>query len=196
MTTGSYDAVRATLCGALGLLLALAACSSPDPVLYTIAPVSGSAMAGGPSLILLDRIDIPRYLDRSQIVKSSENYRLDVVANDWWGEPLGPMLRRILRQELTQRLPQSSVISESAVTSASPDATIDLDLQRLDEDANGNVILQAQAGISFKGRKAPVLRSFTVRVPVSAANSGAEVAAISAAVGQLADGLAALLVGR
>jgi uncharacterized lipoprotein YmbA len=196
VTIGTSGAARATLFGALGLLLALSACSSPDPVLYTIAPVSGSAVAAGPSLILLDRIDIPRYLDRSQIVRSSENYRLDVIANDWWGEPLGPMLRRILRQELTQRLPQSSVISESAVTSASPDATIDLDLQRLDEDASGNLILQAQAGVSFKGRKAPVLRSFNVRVPVSAPTSGAEVAAVSAAVGQLADGLAAMLVGR
>ena len=30
---------------------------------------------------------------------SSENYRLDVMSNDWWGEPLGAMLSRVLTEE-------------------------------------------------------------------------------------------------
>ena len=178
------------------LATALIGCSSPDPVLYTIAPANGAARFGGPSIILLDRVEIPRYLDRSQIVKSSEDYRLDVKSNEWWGEPLAPMLRRILRQELSQRLPQTAVLSETGAVSASPDATIDLDLQRLDEDAKGNVILQAEASVSYKGRKAPVLRSFQFSVPTTAPTSAGEVAAVSAAVGQLADGLAVMLVAR
>ena len=41
---------------------------------------------------MLRQIGLARYLERSQIVRSSENYRLDVMANDWWGEPLGAML--------------------------------------------------------------------------------------------------------
>src|SRR5207249_2683654 len=62
--------------------------------------------------------------------------------------------------ELGQRLPQSTVIGETGAVSASPDATIELNMQRLDEDASGNVVLQAQASVSFKGRPGPVLRSF------------------------------------
>jgi uncharacterized lipoprotein YmbA len=178
------------------LTIVLAACSSPDPVLYTIAMAPGATQAAGPNIVLLDRVEIPRYLDRSQIVKSSENYRLDVSSNDWWGEPLPAMLRRVLRDELAQRLPQSTVLGEGASGSISPDATIDLDLQRLDEDSGGNVVLQAQASLSFKGRKAPVLRSFRFSVPASAATSAGEVAAISIAVGKLADSLTAMLVGR
>lgn len=181
------------LLGAAGIATLSIGCSSPDPTLYTIAPAAGRVEVGGPPIILLDRIEIPRYLDRSQIVKSSENYRLDVKANDWWGEPLAAMLRRTLRQELAQRLPQSTVISESGAISATPDATIDLDLQRLDEDASGKVVLQAQAMVSLKNRKTPVLRSFQFNVPSSGPTSGEEVAAVSAAVGQLADGLAAML---
>ena len=191
--------------GALGLFLA-ACSSSPDPVLYTLAPANGQVVAAGPSVVLIERVEIPRYLDRSQIVKSSENYRLDVKSNDWWGEPVAPMLRRILRQELSQRLPQSAILSESGAVSASPTVTIDIDLQRLDEDASGNLILQAQASLSFKGRKEPVLKSFQYSVPVAAAapasatpgasTSGPEVQAISIAVGKLADGLAAALAVR
>lgn len=177
-------------------LAALGACSSPDPVLYTIAPVSAAARSGGPKVILIEQVTIARYLDRSQIVTTSEDFRLNVKPNDWWGEPLGPMVRRVLQQELSQRLPQSIVLSESGGVSASPDATLDLDIQRLDEDGRGNLVLQAQAGFSFKGKKSPVVRAFNVAVPVPSADTKGEVTAISTAVGQLADGLATALIAR
>ena len=157
-------------------------------------PWTGSARTGAPKVILLQQIGLARYLERSQIVRSSENYRLDVMPNDWWGEPLGAMLSRVLIEELGQRLPQSVVISENGAVSSPADATIELNLQRLDEDAAGNLVLQAQAAVSFKGRHAPVLRSFRFAVTPQAPGVPAEVAAISAAVGQLADGLASMLL--
>jgi uncharacterized protein len=180
----------------LGLLTVIAACSSPSPVLYTIAPVQGPVQPGGPKVIVLQQISTAHYLERSQIVRSSENYRLDVMSNDWWGEPLSGMLSRVLTEELGQRLPQSTVIGETGAVSASPDATIELNMQRLDEDASGNVVLQAQASVSFKGRPGPVLRSSRFVMTPPAADIQGEVTAISTALGQLADGLASMLVGR
>ena len=80
---------------------------------------------------------------------------------------------------------------------ASPDATIELNFQRLDEDASGNLVLQAQASVSFKGRTGSVLRNFRFVVTPPAPGTEGEVTAISMAVGQLADGLAsALTSGR
>jgi len=181
---------------AAGSLAALAACSSPNPVLYTIAPVSGAVQNSGPKVVALRQISTARYLERSEIVRSSENYRLDVMENDWWGEPLGAMLSRVLVEELGQRLPQSTVFAESGAVTASPDATIELNIQRLDEDASGNLVLQAQASVNFKGQRAPALRSFRSVVTPPAADTPGEVAAISTAVGQLADGLASMLVAR
>jgi uncharacterized protein len=188
--------VSAARLAALALGAVLAACSSPSPVLYTIAPVQGPVQPGGPKVVVLQQISTAHYLERSQIVRSSENYRLDVMANDWWGEPLSAMLSRVLTEELGQRLPQSTVIGETGAVSASPDATIELNVQRLDEDAAGNVVLQAQGSVSFKGRPAPVLRSFRFVVTPPAAGIQGEVTAISTALGQLADGLASMLVGR
>src|SRR5205814_3697644 len=118
------------------LVVAVAGCSSPSPVLYTIAPVQGRVQPGGPKVIAIQQISLARYLERSQIVRSSENYRLDVMSNDWWGEPLSAMLSRVLIEELGQRMPQSTVLGESGAVTASPDATIELNLQRLDEDAS------------------------------------------------------------
>ena len=67
----------------LALVTVLAACSSPNPVLYTVAPAQGPVQTGSPRVIALQQIAMSQYLERSQIVRSSENYRLDVMSNDW-----------------------------------------------------------------------------------------------------------------
>jgi uncharacterized lipoprotein YmbA len=177
------------------LLGALAACSSPNPNLYTIAPVSGATVTGAPRTIELRQIGVARYLERSQIVRSSENYRLDVLANDWWGEPLGAMLARVLVEELGQRLPQSTIYAETGAMSITPDATIELNVSRLDENTAGTLVLQAQAAVTttVQGHNVPVTRGFRLEIPPSDSGVGGEVAAISVAVGQLADGLATML---
>ncbi len=180
--------------GTLAVALTLAACSSsPPPALYTVAPISGTPVSGAPRVVLLQQITLARYLERQQIVRSSENYRLDVMSNDWWGEPLGAMLGRVLVEELGQRLPGSTVLGENGGISSSPDVTIELNIQRLDKDTSGNLVLQAQAGVAFRGKGAPVLRAFRFSVPPPAPDVAGEVAAISTAVGQLADGLATML---
>ena len=91
------------------LIAALMACSSAAPVLYAITPVPGAVHSGSPRVIVLRQIGLARYLDRPEIVASTENNRMEVMSNDWWGEPLGPMLSRVLTEELGQRLPQSVV---------------------------------------------------------------------------------------
>lgn len=184
-------AVGVALFALTGLLLA---CSSPDPVLYTIVPVTGAVQQGGPKVIVLQQIALERYLERLQIVRSAENYRLDVMSNDWWGEPLGAMLTRVLGEELGQRLPRSVVISEGGAVSAPPDATLSINILRLDGDSRGNLVLQAQASMIVKGRITPSLRSFRFVVPIATSGLAGQVAASSAAVGQLADGLAAMIV--
>jgi uncharacterized protein len=179
---------------ALAVACLLAACASPAPALYTIAPVTGTPATGSPRVVLLQQVVLARYLERQQIVRSSENYRLDVMSNDWWGEPLGAMLGRVLVDELGQRLPGSTVLGENGGISSSPDATIELNIQRLDKDSAGALVLQAQAGIAFKNRGAPILRAFRFSVSPPTPDIPGEVAAISTAVGQLADGLADALM--
>ncbi len=185
-----HHAARVVL---LAFLAAQTACSSPEPNLYTIAPVSAATHAGAPKVIALRQIGVARYLERNQIVRSSEGYRLDVMVNDWWGEPIGAMLARVLVEELSQRLPASSVYAESGAVSVSSDATIELNINRMDLNAAGKLVLEAQAAIALKGRAAPLAQSFHFEVPPPGAGVAGEVAAISTAVGQLADGLAGML---
>lgn len=174
-------------------MAALAACSSPEPVLYTIAAAPGAVAQHGPKIVLVQQVAIAQYLQRSQIVRSSENYRLAVLENDWWGEPLAPMLTRVLVEELGQRLPRSTVIADSGAVSARPDATVEVNIQRLDEDAAGKLVLQAQAAVRATRQREPALRNFRLAVPPPGPGTAGEVAAISSALGQLADGVAAML---
>jgi uncharacterized lipoprotein YmbA len=168
-----------------------AACASPNPTLYVLAPVAGAVQGGAPATIQLRAISLARYLERSQIVRSSEGYRMDVLSNEWWGEPLDAMIGRILVQELSQRLPGSTVYSDSGAISARPDATVEINLQRLDLDRDGAVLLNAQIAVTGRVPRSRGV-SFTVR---PSGNSTQElVAAISTATAELADSVTALLV--
>ncbi|HVJ43243.1 MAG TPA: PqiC family protein [Dongiaceae bacterium] len=187
---------------AFWLTALLVGCASPDPKLYTIAAVASagadqaSAMTkriDGANVVVLRQIGLARYLERPQIVRSSENYQVDVLANDWWGEPLAAMLSRVLVEELGQHLPESVVLGESGAVSAAPDTVVELNISRLDLDAAGNLILYAQASVSSKAQDKPALESFRFSVRPSAPGVQAQVAAISVAVGQLADKLAPII---
>ncbi len=173
------------------LLAALpAACASPNPTLYVLAPVPGVVRAGAAHNIALRGISLARYLERSQIVSSSEGYRLAVLSNEWWGEPLDALINRILVQELTQRLPASVVYADNGAISIPPDATVEINVQRFDLDRASALLLQAQVAVS--GR-APTSRGVALTVMPADATTAALVAAMSTAIGQLADVVAGAL---
>jgi uncharacterized protein len=179
---------------ALLLLAALpAACSSPNPNLYVLASVPGPTHTGAPRIIQLRAISIAHYLERSQIVRSSEGYRMDVLSNDWWGEPLDAMMGRILVQELNQRLPGARVYSDSGAISTPSDATVEVNLQRFDLDRDGGLLLAAQ--IAVDGKRV-VSRGVAVTVRPADGTTQALVAAMSSAVAQMADTVAAMLTER
>jgi hypothetical protein len=161
--------------------------------LYVLAPVPGPTHEGAPRVIQLRAIAIAHYLERSQIVRSSEGYRMDVLSNEWWGEPLDAMLSRILVEELNQRLPGATVYGDNGAISTPPSATVEINLQRFDLDRDGALLLAAQIAVDAKTTTSRGVR-FTVR-PTDATTQ-ALVAAMSAAVGQLADAVAAMLAGR
>jgi uncharacterized lipoprotein YmbA len=178
----------------LALPLVGAACgSSPNPVYYTVATRTGPTFPSGPKIVLLKDIGLASYLDRREIVRSSEGYKLDVMSNDWWGEPLGGMLNRVLVVELSQRLPNSTVYGESGAISADHNVTVGVNIQRLDADKAGTLILIAQVAAEFNRPRRMAARNYAISKPRPTQDIPGLVAAISDAVGELADGIASLL---
>jgi uncharacterized lipoprotein YmbA len=185
---------RRLLAVPLGLPLALAACASAEPNYYTLQARPGPLAAGGVRLVELRRIGLAGYLDRPEIVRNNADYRLRIPGGERWGEPLGDLVARILAEDLNLRLPGSSVFTSAGAISATADATVELDLQRFDMDASGQVLLVAQVAVSRgRGRGAAETRAVRLTVPPAGPGTTALVAAMSEAIGQLADRIAPLL---
>jgi uncharacterized protein len=185
---------RLRLTTALWATLVVASCASPDPKLYTIAAIPGSVLSGAPKVIALHGVGVAQYLQRSPIVMSSGDYRVALRANAWWGEPVDAMLGRVLVEDLAQRLPQSTIYSSAGAVTGSPEATIELEVQRLDLDRDGTLLLIAQASVIYKNRGSPDTRSFRISQPPPSSDVEGQVAAASTALGQVADRIAAMLV--
>jgi len=125
-------------------------------------------------------------------VRSSESYKLEIRANDWWGEPLAGLLAecwwsscrnawpaaRLRRKRRHHRRPQTA---SSASTSSG-------------STRQGGLADPGRAG---RRRVQPPRRTaaphLTITKPVATQDTPGLVAAISDAVGELADGIATLL---
>jgi len=173
---------------------ALASCGgSPEPTLYTLQMKAGPVLPKGPAIVQLRDIGLARYLDRREIVRSSADYKLGVMANDWWGESFSAMLSRIIVMGLSQRLPTSTVYAEGGAITADANAVLAVNIQRLDLDQSGNLELLAQAAAEFNRPRRTANRAFRIVKTPPSANVPGQVAATSDAVGELTDGLASLL---
>jgi len=93
------------------LLAAIPAACASEPKLYTLVEVPGPPREKGPAAVELRDISLAEYLTRTQIVQSSDDVQLKVLTDAQWGERFGPMLTRILVQELTERLPGTTVFA-------------------------------------------------------------------------------------
>ncbi len=172
----------------------LAGCTSPPASFYTLAMVPGTAIGGGPPSVQLRRIGLAGYLDRNTIVRAQTGYQLHIDENQRWGEPPGDMIARVLAQDLTQRLPGTAVFTESGAITADADTIVEVDVQRFDLDTSGVVVLAAQVAIERSRRgRALAARPFRFTERPASGSTGDLVAAMSAALGHLADAMAEML---
>jgi uncharacterized lipoprotein YmbA len=192
-STGSVVSRRLVGCAVLLGATLLAACSSPDPKLYTVASLPGTPVPGAPRVVSLHTVGIARYLQRNPIVQTSEDYRVELRGTDWWAEPLDAMLTRVLAQDLTERLPQTTVYTSAGAVTGSPEATIEVELSRLDLDRSGSLLLIGQASVSFKSQPNPDTRSLRISQPLPTPGVEGQIAATSTAIARVADEIAAML---
>ncbi len=171
----------------------LASCRSPEPSYFTLAPIRGTGQPGAPALIELRRPGIAGYLDRSEIVRANSPYQLQLNSGERWGEPFGDMLARVLAEDLNSRLPGSSVFTSAGAISADTGARIEMDVQRFDSDAGGQVQLLAQVAITGANRSAATARTIRISVVPASKATADYVAALSRALAQASDEIAAQL---
>lgn len=184
---------RRALLAALPLLM-VASCSSPNPNYYTLAALRGTPAPGGPALVELRRPGIAGYLDRSEITRSNTPYQLNVASGERWGEPFGDMVGRVLAEDLNSRLAGTSVFTSAGAISADAGARVEIDIQRFDADAGGQIVLVAQVAVTRNGNRGePITRPIRISVTPASGSTAEYVAAMSRALADASDQIAAVL---
>jgi uncharacterized lipoprotein YmbA len=183
--------MKALRCFGSCLSLAVAACASPDPTIYTLEPIPGAALSAPAQVIELRRPGLAGYLDRSDVVLKDEGYRLRLNSQARWAEPVGDMIGRVLAEDLGQRLPASIVFSPSGAITADPGVWIEINIQRFGQEPDGRVVLLAEIAVEGGHGHSPLATS-TVRLDAMPDQPGARdlVAVMSKLLGQLADRVA------
>ena len=179
----------------LALLFLLAACgSSPPSRFYTLDP-TGAASSGvvrSKGAVAVGQITLPAELDRLSFVTREGANRIAVSDRDRWAAPLDGMIRRVLATDLSRRLPAGAVVAPG--DPVPPGArSVTLTIRNFIGNASGHVVLDADWAVSQgKGHPAIIHRE-TIAREAGSGDAAAIAAAMSQALGALADRIASAL---
>lgn len=174
-------------------LLAVAGCASSPPTRYFAldpAPPGGSPAANQAASqpVKIDAVHIPPALDRDSMVLGESDNQLQISSQDRWAGDLGEMIRRVLTQDLAQRLPSGMVVApESPAPPRAHGLVVDI---LTFQPQGGEVVLDADWTLLQGTQSNPVLRRSVHLTAAAAASAQSQAQAMSALLGQLADGIA------
>jgi hypothetical protein len=178
------------------LLLALAGCgSSPKTQFYTLLPVASAHEASsrgisGPPL-QVGHVQLPATLDRDALVIQGAGAQVIVSDTDRWAAPLDELVQRALSADLRARLGTAAVLAPGDPTPAGGARELSVVVQRFDADSAGRVVLEADWMLGAGNPAKPgAIRHESIQEDAGSNNGGAIAAAMSGAVGKLADGIA------
>ncbi len=182
----------------LAAAVGLAACSAtPPPSVYTLVPIppTTTAPAGNLALSVQDA-DIPRYLDRPQIIRYNATYQLEVAENARWGEPFAAMVTRVLILDLSRRLPGAQVFRASDSTSVPAQLSLEVTFNAFEANPINQIVLNAR-WVVRQGEHGEILNSDATEIVTSIAEPTIPgmAAAMSQALAQMSDLITASLPG-
>jgi uncharacterized protein len=161
---------------------------------YTLSETPpGTRLTTPPDMVpvRLDRVTMPNELDRSQIVRRIDPTQVQILESDRWAAPLDDMIRRVLSDNLTARLPANLVADPNEPSVGEKRQSLSVDIQEFYGDTNCAVTLRV--AWALKQPDSHSSRSNEeVRIPGGSNCSGAASlpAAMSRALEQLSDRIA------
>ena len=155
---------------------------------YTLDTVPGTGaratMAGTP--VGIDGVELPPGLDRREVTARDANNKLDVRGHHQWASPLEDMVVHTLSFDLASRLPEGMVVLPGQ---AKPRAMRSLFVTFEDLAPGPDRVFVLDA----RWTMGELVRHERITVPLQSKESAAIVTAMSQALGQLADRIAAAL---
>jgi uncharacterized lipoprotein YmbA len=141
------------------MVLGLARCSgAPDVTrFYVLAPTDGASAAANPATggrdlrVGIRSVELPRYLDRPQIVTRASANRLELAEFHQWGAPLRSAVPGLLAENLGRLLPSEQVHVFPWGRGFTPDVQVLVEVSRLDGSLAGDSVLAARWRIVARG---------------------------------------------
>lgn len=182
--------MRKTL--ALFSTLLLAGCgSSPKTNFYTLSvPPAPTGRHSISSPVQLAAVHIPPSLDRRQMVRMTNENSVQISETDRWSAPFDEMVRNVLSQDLAALLPKGKVILPEAPAPRGA-GTLVVTIAQFGPDASGEVKLNGSWALLNNSSGGPQLERDFELDGGRAANAEATAAAMSRALNQLANTIAA-----
>jgi uncharacterized protein len=199
-SSGSSAVIAAQLISAIAALVAvlsLAACAASQPThFYTLAAV-GAPTAGGSAataplrMIAVGPVSLPSTVDRPQLVTRDGPYGVTVASRASWAGDLNEMVSRVLVEDLAARLPGDRVVGFPRVANPAYDVRVAVDIARFDVGPDGDADVAATWQVFGPVTGKPLLLGATTARPPSTGKSYDDrVAALSRALGEVADAIA------
>ena len=152
----------------------------------------GKTGYGSVSAIQLTAVHIPPSLDRRQMVRMTDANSVAVSETNRWSAAFDAMVRNVLAQDLVVRLPKGRVILPDAPSPAGTRSLV-VTIAQFGPDASGEVKLDGSWALLDAVSGEPV-RERNVHLNAGLApDPDAIAAAMSRALGQLADQIASAL---
>ena len=177
------------------LALLLAACASAKTNTYTLSAVPPARPPAGLLVrppLEVGEVSVPATIDRDEIVLTAPGDQLNVANNSVWGAPVDQLIRRALSDNLSERLPPGSVLAPGDPAPPRGLRMVTVSIDQFGGDTSGHVVLRASWITTRPGeRPSGAAHRARIEVDASAGTPRAVVPAMSKALAQLADRIAA-----
>jgi len=184
------------------LLTLVAGCTflSPRPDLsrfYTLStrvPGASALTAGDEGLsVVVGPVSLPAYLDRNEVAVRVSPSELKYAPTDRWAEPLLQNFTRVLVEDLGKALGSERVASVATAPTVTPNFWVEVVVVRFEASTDGSAQLTARWAVRDTAYKILVIRQSQHAKQSTVATTEGGVQALSAALSDLADEMAATL---
>ncbi|QLA20095.1 PqiC family protein [Desulfolutivibrio sulfoxidireducens] len=177
--------------GVLCLALASAGCGKSAPArFYTLTATAGSEQNPGDvavarpagvecTVLGIGPVELPAYLDRTQIVTQGGTTSMHLAEFDQWIEPVHDNFQRILMENLSGMLRAGPLVSHPWPVGMHPERQVAIQVRRFDGELGQQAVLRAEWGVFDADGRMLLWRQTALREPVNGPDYPALVAAQS-----------------
>jgi len=186
----------------LSLLAALTACgTSPKTKFYQLNTQQETSEAvteknQGPAIGVW-RVDLPDFLDRSEIVTRNNHFEIELADFSWWADDLENNITSLIASELSQRLHSNRVITSPWSSYQKNDYQIKIHVQRFDGVLGGEAVFRGTWSLlDATGKNVLSNESFSYSAKTADNTYKEMVATLSQLTLQLVDEMASSITAR